>query len=131
VSQRSLRLLAPARAAGGAIADIRIAAANARFGLPIGRTPANGLSLSTLARLSAVIGTARIIAVDLTSLFAGHPLTPRAIKEGSGACMKTCRPMRISYASPIQAGTLRRAKTRFWPNDQWFGRRLNGDFFSA
>ncbi len=55
---------------GAAIAagcDIRIAAANARFGFPIARTLGNCLSMSNLARLSALIGPARVIEMIFTA----------------------------------------------------------------
>lgn len=43
-----------------AACDLRIAAANARFGFPIARTLGNCLSMSNVARLSALIGPARV-----------------------------------------------------------------------
>jgi len=49
---------------GAAIAvacDLRIAAANARIGFPIARTLGNCLSMSNIARLSSLIGPARVI----------------------------------------------------------------------
>lgn len=55
---------------GAAIAagcDIRIAAANARFGFPIARTLGNCLSMANLARLSALIGSARVIEMIFTA----------------------------------------------------------------
>ncbi|HEY8289620.1 MAG TPA: enoyl-CoA hydratase-related protein, partial [Acetobacteraceae bacterium] len=55
---------------GAAIAagcDIRIAAANARFGFPIARTLGNCLSMSNLARLSALVGPARVIEMIFTA----------------------------------------------------------------
>ncbi len=42
------------------VCDLRIAAANARFGLPIARTLGNCLSMSNYARFSALIGPARV-----------------------------------------------------------------------
>ena len=48
---------------GAAIAcacDLRIAAANARFGFPVARTLGNCLSMSNYVRLSALIGPARV-----------------------------------------------------------------------
>jgi enoyl-CoA hydratase len=56
--------------AGAAIAvacDLRIAAANARFGFPIARTLGNCLSISNIARLSALIGPARVIEMIFTA----------------------------------------------------------------
>jgi enoyl-CoA hydratase len=59
---------------GAAIAascDLRIVAANARFGFPIARTLANCLSMSNIARLSALVGPARVIEMIFTArLFA-------------------------------------------------------------
>lgn len=43
-----------------ACCDIRIAAAGARFGFPIAKTLGNCLSMSNLARLSALVGPARV-----------------------------------------------------------------------
>lgn len=40
--------------------DLRIASANARFGFPVARTLGNCLSMSNYARLSALIGPARV-----------------------------------------------------------------------
>jgi enoyl-CoA hydratase/carnithine racemase len=40
--------------------DLRIAAANARFGFPVARTLGNCLSMGNYARLSALIGPARV-----------------------------------------------------------------------
>jgi enoyl-CoA hydratase len=54
-------------AAIAAACDLRIAAANARFGFPIARTLANCLSVSNLARLSALIGSARVIEMIFTA----------------------------------------------------------------
>jgi enoyl-CoA hydratase len=59
-------------AAIAAACDLRIAAANARFGFPIARTLANCLSVSNLARLSALIGSARVIEMIFTArLYSG------------------------------------------------------------
>jgi enoyl-CoA hydratase len=55
---------------GAAIAascDLRIAAANARFGFPIARTLGNCLSMSNLTRLSALVGPARVIEMVFTA----------------------------------------------------------------
>jgi enoyl-CoA hydratase/carnithine racemase len=54
-------------AAIAAACDLRIAAANARFGFPIARTLGNCLSMSNLARLSALVGTARVIEMIFTA----------------------------------------------------------------
>jgi enoyl-CoA hydratase len=43
-----------------AACDLRIAAASARFGFPIARTLGNCLSMANIARLSALIGPARV-----------------------------------------------------------------------
>ena len=43
-----------------ACCDLRIAAAGARFGFPIAKTLGNCLSMSNLARLSALVGAARV-----------------------------------------------------------------------
>jgi enoyl-CoA hydratase len=55
---------------GAAIAvacDLRIASASGRFGFPIARTLGNCLSMSNLARLSALIGPARVIEMIFTA----------------------------------------------------------------
>lgn len=55
---------------GGGIAaatDIRITAANLKFGFPIARTLGNCLSIANLARLSAIIGPARVKEIIFTS----------------------------------------------------------------
>jgi enoyl-CoA hydratase len=54
-------------AAIAAACDLRIASTNARFGFPIARSPGNCLSMSNLARLSALIGTARVIEMIFTA----------------------------------------------------------------
>jgi enoyl-CoA hydratase len=54
-------------AAIAAACDLRLAAANARFGFPIARTLANCLSMANLARLSALIGPARVIEMIFTA----------------------------------------------------------------
>jgi enoyl-CoA hydratase/carnithine racemase len=50
-----------------AACDIRIAAENAVFGFPIARTLGNVLSLANLARLSAMIGSGRVMDMILTA----------------------------------------------------------------
>jgi enoyl-CoA hydratase len=50
-----------------AACDLRIAAANARFGFPIARTLGNCLSMSNIARLSALIGPARVTEMIFTA----------------------------------------------------------------
>lgn len=50
-----------------AACDLRIAAANARFGFPIARTLGNCLSMANLARLSALIGPARVTEMIFTA----------------------------------------------------------------
>ena len=55
---------------GGAIAaacDLRIAAANARFGFPVARTLGNCLSMGNYARLAALIGHARTKEIIFTA----------------------------------------------------------------
>ena len=55
---------------GAAIAascDLRVAAANARFGFPIARTLGNCLSMANIARLSALIGPARVTEMIFTA----------------------------------------------------------------
>lgn len=47
-------------AAIAACCDLRIAAAGARFGFPIAKTLGNCLSMNNLARLSALLGAARV-----------------------------------------------------------------------
>ena len=53
-------------AAVAACCDIRIAAQNARFGVPIGRTLGNCLSIANYARLIALIGVARVKEIIFT-----------------------------------------------------------------
>jgi enoyl-CoA hydratase len=50
-----------------AACDLRIAAENARFGFPIARTLGNCLSMANVARLSALIGPARVIDMIFTA----------------------------------------------------------------
>lgn len=71
---------------GAAIAvacDMRIATTSARFGFPIARTLGNCLSMSNLARLSALIGPARVIEMIFTArLFsAGEALHAGLVTE--------------------------------------------------
>jgi enoyl-CoA hydratase len=47
--------------------DLRIGAANARFGVPIGRTLGNCLSMANYARLVALLGPARVKDIIFTS----------------------------------------------------------------
>jgi enoyl-CoA hydratase len=54
-------------AAIAAACDLRIATANARFGFPIARTLGNCLSMSNLARLSALVGSARVVEMIFTA----------------------------------------------------------------
>ncbi len=54
-------------AAIAAACDLRIAAANSRFGFPIARTLGNCLSMANLARLSALVGPARVIEMIFTA----------------------------------------------------------------
>lgn len=50
-----------------ACCDLRIAAANLRFGFPIARTLGNCLSMANVARLSALIGPARVKDIIFTA----------------------------------------------------------------
>jgi enoyl-CoA hydratase len=50
-----------------ACCDVRIAAANLRFGFPIARTLGNCLSMANIARLSALIGPARVKEIIFTA----------------------------------------------------------------
>jgi enoyl-CoA hydratase/carnithine racemase len=50
-----------------ACCDIRLAAANLRFGFPIARTLGNCLSMANIARLSALIGPARVKEIIFTA----------------------------------------------------------------
>ena len=54
-----------------AACDLRIAAANARFGFPIARTLGNCLSMANIARLSALIGPARVADIIFTARLLG------------------------------------------------------------
>lgn len=54
-------------AAIAACCDLRIAAAGARFGFPIAKTLGNCLSMANLARLSALIGAARVKEIIFTA----------------------------------------------------------------
>jgi enoyl-CoA hydratase/carnithine racemase len=56
-----------------AACDMRIAAANARFGFPIARTLGNCLSMANIARLSALIGSARVIDMIFTARLLNAP----------------------------------------------------------
>jgi enoyl-CoA hydratase len=61
---------------GGGIAaacDLRIAAANARFGFPIARTLGNCLSMGNLSRFAAIIGFARAKEIILTARLVEAP----------------------------------------------------------
>ena len=58
--------------AGMAVAcDLRIAAANARFGFPVARTLGNCLSMSNYKRLSALVGPARVKEMVFTARLLG------------------------------------------------------------
>src|SRR5690348_2078929 len=50
-----------------AACDLRIAAANARFGFPIARTLGNCLSMGNLSRLAALVGLARAKEIIFTA----------------------------------------------------------------
>lgn len=49
------------------VSDLRIASANARFGLPIARTLGNCLSMANYARFAALIGPARLKEIVFTA----------------------------------------------------------------
>jgi len=56
-----------------AACDLRIAAANARFGFPIARTLGNCLSIANVARLAALIGPARVADIIFTARLVDAP----------------------------------------------------------
>ncbi len=56
-----------------AACDLRIAAANAKFGFPIARTLGNCLSMGNLSRLSALIGSARAKEIIFTARLVEAP----------------------------------------------------------
>ncbi len=58
-------------AAIAAVCDIRIAAANARFGFPIAKTLGNCLSMANYARLAALLGPARVLELIYTARLVG------------------------------------------------------------
>jgi enoyl-CoA hydratase/carnithine racemase len=58
-------------AAIAACCDLRIASVDARFGFPIARTLGNCLSLQSLARLSALVGPARVKEIIFTGRLLG------------------------------------------------------------
>jgi enoyl-CoA hydratase/carnithine racemase len=60
-------------AAIAAVCDIRIAAANARFGFPIAKTLGNCLSMANYARLAALIGPARVLDLIYTARLVEAP----------------------------------------------------------
>ena len=62
-----------------ACCDLRIAATGARFGFPIAKTLGNCLSMANLARLSALIGAARVKEVIFTARLIE---TPEALSIG-------------------------------------------------
>jgi enoyl-CoA hydratase/carnithine racemase len=55
------------------VCDLRIAAANARFGLPIARTLGNCLSMANYARFAALIGPARVKELVFTARLVEAP----------------------------------------------------------
>jgi enoyl-CoA hydratase len=67
----SIAAIAGACTGGGATiaacCDLRIGAANARFGIPIGRTLGNCLSMSNYVRLAALLGPARVKDIIFTA----------------------------------------------------------------
>jgi enoyl-CoA hydratase len=54
-----------------AACDLRLAAANAKFGFPIARTLGNCLSIANVARLSALMGPARVTEMIFTARLLG------------------------------------------------------------
>jgi len=66
-----------------AACDLRLAAATARFGFPIARTLGNCLSMANIARLSALIGPARVTEMIFTArlLNAGEALSAGLVSE--------------------------------------------------
>ena len=71
----TLASIAGACTGGGAgiasACDLRIGAANARFGFPIGRTLGNCLSMSSYVRLTALLGPARVKELVFTARLVG------------------------------------------------------------
>jgi enoyl-CoA hydratase/carnithine racemase len=67
----TLAAIAGACTGGGfalaAVCDLRLAAANARLGMPIARTLGNTLSMANHARLAALLGPARTLDLVLTA----------------------------------------------------------------
>jgi enoyl-CoA hydratase/carnithine racemase len=55
------------------VSDLRIAASNARFGLPIARTLGNCLSMANYARFAALIGAARLKELVFTARLVEAP----------------------------------------------------------
>src|SRR6478735_8909783 len=76
---RTLRaiVIAGAGTGGGAaiaaVCDMRIAAANARFGFPIAKTLGNCLSMANYGRLAALIGPARVKDIIFTARLVEAP----------------------------------------------------------
>ena len=66
-----------------AACDLRLAAASARFGFPIARTLGNCLSMANVARLSALIGPARVTEMIFTArlLSAGEAQSAGLVSE--------------------------------------------------
>ena len=96
-------------AAIAAACDLRIATANAQFGFPIARTLGNCLSMSNIARLSALIGPARVLEMILhRPLVLGH----RGVVGGIGH-RGALRPLR---AGGPRGGT-RRSDSRSRPTN--------------
>jgi enoyl-CoA hydratase len=58
-------------AAIAAVCDIRLGAANARFGFPIAKTLGNCLSMANYGRLAALIGPARVLDLIYTARLIG------------------------------------------------------------
>lgn len=58
-------------AAIAAVSDIRLCAANARFGFPIAKTLGNCLSMANYARLAALVGPQRVLELIFTARLVG------------------------------------------------------------
>src|ERR1700694_6268102 len=71
-------------AAIAACCDIRIGAQNARFGMPIGRTLGNCLSIAHYVRVVSLIGAARVKDIIFTGRLSAAGETPPRGLVGEG-----------------------------------------------